>query len=109
MAVSFQNGVFQRAVSGMLVFCTWVTLGMKPQRSTSARFISLRAPMTSAPMIAKRISAYIASAVRRVNIHIAISKLRPRFARGRVLGLVVAMLASCRAERCPEDDKHGNR
>src|SRR5512134_3063051 len=70
---------------------------MKPQRITSARFISLRAPITSAPPIAKRINAYIPSAERRVNSHMNISKLRPRLVRGRVLDLV-AMLASRRAD-----------
>src|ERR671925_174386 len=71
---------------------------MNPQRMTSARFISLRAPITSAPPIAKRISAYIPSAERRVKSHMNISKLSPRFARGRVLGFAVAILASRRAD-----------
>src|SRR5574339_153638 len=78
---------------------------MNPQRSTSTKLISLRAPIISAPKMAKRISAYIPSAERRVNNHMNISKLRPRMDKGRVLGFVLAILASCRAD----DHKDSNR
>src|ERR1043165_600823 len=105
LAVSFQNGDAQGVISFMFVFCTWVTFGIKPQRSTSAKLIWLRAPMINAPMIASRINPYIASAVRRVNSHMNISKFRPRFERGKVLDLVVAMLTSRRAD----DHEDGNR
>src|ERR1043166_2139571 len=70
---------------------------MKPQRSTSAKLIWLRAPMIKAPMIAIRIKPYIANAERRVKSHMNISKFKPRFERGNVLALV-AMLASRRAD-----------
>src|SRR5271157_1301317 len=77
---------------------------MNPQRNTSAKFICVRAPMTNAPMMAKRISAYIASAERRVKIHISISKLRPRFVIGTILDFVeVAMLAS--QSRADDDEE----
>src|SRR5215212_2736375 len=98
LPVNLQNGLDHGAKSGTFVLCTCVLTGIKPQRSTSAKLIWLRAPMTSAPMIAKRIKAYIPSAERRVKSHMNISKLRPRFARGSVLGLVVAMLTSRRAD-----------
>src|SRR4030067_994426 len=94
LAVSLQKTVDHGARSGTSVLCTWVLVGVNPQRITSAKFMSLRAPIINAPMIAIRINPYIASAERRVNIHIIISKLRPRFERGRVPDLVVAMLTS---------------
>jgi hypothetical protein len=43
--------------SGTSVLCTWLALGMKPQRRTSAKFILLRAPMIRAPIIATNIKA----------------------------------------------------
>src|ERR1043165_9421698 len=97
LAVNFQNGDAQGVVSCIFVFCTCVTLGMKPQRKTSAKLIWLRAPMIKAPMIAIRIKPYIANAERRVNSHMNISKLKPRFERGNVLALV-AMLTSRRTD-----------
>src|SRR6185436_19472096 len=77
---------------------------MNPQRSTSARFMWLRAPMISAPMIAIRINPYIARAERRVNSHINISKLRPRFDRGKVRDLTAMLTSQCRAH----DNEYGN-
>src|SRR5581483_5242009 len=76
---------------------------MKAQRITSARFICVRAPMINAPITAMRISPYIASAVRRVIIHMNISKLSPRLVRGRVLDFVVAMSTSQRRMNDHED------
>src|SRR5512142_2152793 len=78
---------------------------MKPQRKISAKLISLRAPMIKAPMIARRIKPYIASAEKRVKSHMNISKLRPRLLMGRTLGLVVAMLTS---QRRADDHKRRN-
>src|SRR5512139_191912 len=69
---------------------------MNPQRRISAKLISPRAPIHRAPSTANRIKAYMASAESRVNIHMAISKLRPRFFRGRTLFVLVAMSASQR-------------
>src|SRR5690242_10437972 len=83
---------------------------MNPQRSTSAKLISLRAPMYKAPRIANRMMAYMPSAERRVNNHMNISKLRPRFERGRVLDLVVAMLPSRRSDDHKDRDREkGNK
>src|SRR6185503_14830854 len=98
LPTTLQKGEDQGERSGTFVLWTCVLTGMNPQRSTSARFMLLRAPITRAPMIANRIRAYIPRAERRVKSHMNISKLRPRFERGRVLGLVVAILASRRAK-----------
>src|SRR6476469_5425886 len=78
---------------------------MNPQRSTSAKLIWLRAPMYRAPRIANRMMAYMPRAERRVNSHMNISKLRPRFERGRVLDLVTVMLTS----RGSDDHKDRDR
>src|SRR5215204_6463855 len=52
--------------------------------------------MIKAPITANKIKPYIASAERRVNIHMNISKVRPRLVRGRTFDFVVAILASQR-------------
>src|SRR5215208_4451745 len=77
---------------------------MKPQRRISAKLICCRAPMIKAPITASRMSPYIASAERRVNNHMNISKLRPRLLKGRVLDLTAILTSKCRAEDC----KHCN-
>ena len=84
LAATFQNDVAHGSRSGTLVLCTCVTLGMKAQRITSAKFIWVRAPMISAPIRPNRIKPYIASAESRVKSHISISKLSPRCERDRV-------------------------
>src|SRR5512138_158665 len=77
---------------------------MKPQRRISAKLICCRAPITRAPITANRMSPYIASAERRVNNHMNISKLRPRLLRGRVLDFVAILASKCRAQ----DREHRN-
>src|SRR3972149_5893718 len=75
---------------------------MKAQRMRSAKFVWVRAPMISAPMIPTRINPYIARAERRVKSHMSISKLRPRRVRERLLDLA-AMLTS---QRSLDDDEN---
>ena len=69
---------------------TCVLLVVKAQRIRSAKFMLVRAPMTSAPMMANRTRAYMPSAERRVNSHICASKcLRPRWLKESVRDFVV--------------------
>src|SRR6266498_4313944 len=78
---------------------------MNAQRITSAKFIWLRAPMTSAPIIPNRINAYIANAESLVKSHISISKFMPRWERDKLLDLSSLILRS----HCSADDgQNGN-
>src|SRR5215208_5167571 len=77
---------------------------MKPQRRISAKLICCRAPMIRAPITATRMSPYIASAERRVNNHMNISKLRPRLLKGRILDFIAILASKGRAQ----DRKHRN-
>src|SRR5829696_5056949 len=52
--------------------------------------------MINAPITATRMSPCIARAERRVNIHMNISKLRPRLAKGRVRDLAAILASQCR-------------
>src|SRR5574341_478975 len=77
-------------------------LGMKAQRIRSAKFICVRAPRISAPMIPLRINRCIARAERRVKNHMIISKLKPRWNRDRFLGFI--RLISASSQRSADDD-----
>src|SRR3569832_1805083 len=78
--------------------------GKKSQRRTSPKLLRVCALIMTAPMTPARIKAYIASAETRVKSHMMVSKLIPRFERGRVRFAVVILHSEGRAN----DDDHGH-